>query len=81
MSATPQEKLHGWFSKKQSNYLMLLTWRKNKVQFGFWYQQKGTNERVLVTMVTSKSSHGTSFADIEYKGELGDFKGKAMEII
>ena len=81
MSATPQEKLHGWFSQKQSKKLTLLTWRKNIVQIGLWYQQKDTNKRVLVTMVTSKSSHGTSFDDIKYMGELGDFKGKAIEII
>ena len=81
MSATSQEKLYGWFSEIQSKNLMNHTWRKNTVQIGFWYQQKATNERVLVTPVTNKGSHGTSFADIKYKGELGDFLGKAIQII
>ena len=81
MSATSQEKLYGWFSEIQSKNLMNHTWHKNIAQFGLWYRRKDTNERVLVTMVTNKSSHNTSFADIQYKGELGDFLGKAMEII
>jgi hypothetical protein len=32
-------------------------------------------------MVTNKSSNDTSFADVQYKGVIGDFLGKAMEII